>query len=507
VKKKTLIGVLFSVVFPVLEAAEPTLDAFWPPGAKAGTTVEFITTGKVDPWPCQFHCTDPSVKIVPDSKKKGTGQVTIKNGAKPGPVLIRAFNDEGASDPVIFTISNQTEILEDEKDESTVSKAQAIPADKIPCVINGKLAKSDEVDSYRISLKKGQTLYASLEGYALRSPVDPALHLYDPRGVRVAIAHDNAVNLDPQMTFPVSENGDFTLSVMAFSHPASASVGFIGSSKAVYRVHVATDRKKLPSRLLPNSLGADTNTLKFPGHVDGTLSKTGEMDAFTFVAKKGQSIFIEAGAFQFRYPTDPVLFLRKPDGSLIKQIDDTKPTRDAAYLWKVPADGNYQIQVTDRFRRGGSDFRYRLSAAPPEVSFSATIEKNRYSLLHGKSLDLKIKLTRENGHASDLKIRASGLPAGVTLEEPKAIPKKTGDFVVKLKVASGSKKASVPFRLYLKEKDGKKPVEKPVLFSFQSSTARGPYLIDETPDVWLTVLNPPKKAAAKKAAAKKEKKK
>ncbi len=501
-KTRTLAGLLLFVLFSPANAAEPTLDSIWPPGAKIGTEIEVTLTGRTDPWPCQVHCSDPNVSFKPAPKKKGTGKIVVKKEAKPGPVLIRLFNNDGVSEPVIFTLSNQTELLEDEKDDNTVSKAQAVPANKIPCVINGKLAKTDEVDSYRIPLKKGQTLYAALDGYALQSPIDPTLHLYNSRGVRIALAHDNAVNLDPQIAFPVTADGEYTLSVMAFTHPASARVNFVGSSKSVYRIHLATDSNNLPARLLPVPLKADGKTLTIPGQVDGTISKPGEIDTFAISAKKGQSLYIKAESFRFRYPTDPLLFLRKEDGKLIAKIDDTKPTRDAGYLWKVPADGKYQIQVADRFRRGEKEFRYRLSVAPPEGGFSATVDKSRYILKPGKSIDIKIKLTRKNSHKTKLELRATGLPKGVHLELPKSIPEKSGDVAAKLTASADCKKASVPFRLFLKEKEGKKPKEQAVVFSFQNSASRGPFLIDETPEIWMTVVLPP----PKKAEVKKEKK-
>jgi len=493
VKRKALLGTLFFAWIGSSTAAEPGLVALFPAGSKAGTKSEVRIEGKIDPWPCRFFCSQPGVTITPDPKKKGTILVSSKKDCVVGPIVIRAFNDEGTSEPAIFCIGGQSELLEDAQDHGTLAGAQLIQSENIPCVINGKLAKANEVDSYRIPLKKGQALYAAVDGYSLRSPIDPLLHLYDAKGARLLLAHDNAVNLDPLIVFQAPADGDYTLSIMAFDHPPTASVAFAGSSKSIYRIHLATSRKDLPARFFPAPLKPDSAsaTLTFPSQVDGTLLHPGEIDSFAITANKGANILVKVEAFRFRYPTDPVLFLRKKDGTLIKQIDDSKLNRDAAYVWKIPGDDTYRIQVIDRFGRGGEDFRYRLSVIPPEKDFSATIEKSSYRLAPGKSVPLKITLTR-NDHTAGLSLRATGLPRGVTLEVPQSIPTKSGDFSVKLTASSECKNAAGAFRLLLKEKEGKTTREKPVVFSFQDGRSRGPFLIDDIPDIWLSVGKPAK---------------
>jgi hypothetical protein len=498
----------FLILLPVISGAAPaTLDAVWPPGGKRGSEIEVTLTGKLDPWPCQLNFSEKGFTFTPGKEKKGTGKLKIAAEVKAGPVFIRALNPEGISIPQIFIVGELPEILEEEKDENTISKAQVIDASILPLVVNGKLPANNELDAFKLTLKKGETIHAAVEGYSIRSLIDPVLHVYDVEGHRIALEHDGSVQLDPQMEFTAPEAGDYTFAVTAFAHPPAASVYFRGGKNAQYRLYLARKAAALPKRLFPTDPGADAKETKLSAGKPsvGTLAKPGETDRFTITAKKDEQYLVKVESAGLGYPIDSVLQILKPDGALVKLIDDANKESDSEYLWKVAADGDYGITVTDRFKRGGPQFRYRISAAKLVPGFTATIEKTEYLLERGKSLDIKVKVTRLHGHKENLVFEIPGLPDKVTFTPPEKIPEKTGDVTLKLEAKDDVTAFQKPLTIqsFIADKDGKK-TGKPIAayHSFKTdANYRGPYVVMELPNVWLTI--PPKKEEPKKEEKKK----
>ena len=241
-----------------------------------------------------------------------------------------------------------------------------------------------------------------------------------------------------------------------------------------------------------------------PVDVFGSLAKPGEEDSFTFSAKAKQKYEIEARAFPFRYPTDPVFVLKKSDGTVIREVDDGRGlVRDGNYLWTAPADDKFIVTVRDRFGKSGPDFRYNLRIREPEPSFRGVVEKSNYVLEAGKDSTVKVTVTRVHDHKTGLKLSADGLPAGVSFEEPE-IPEKTGDVSVKLKAEKGVKAFSGPIIFRIEEVEGEKKAKATCHYTFQRKDARGPYLVDEVEQLWLTVKAEPEKKGEAGSDKKKE---
>jgi len=484
-----------------IQAAVPTLDSVYPPGGKKGSEINFTLNGKFDPWPCSLWFSGKGLTFTPDKEKAGTGKLTIAPDAAPGPVFIRAHNAEGATLPVIFIVSEQTEILEEEKDNSTVSGAPPLDRTQLPLVLNGTLSAGGELDSKRITLEKGETLYAAVEAYALRSLVDPAIHLHDASGNRLLLEHDGPDNLDPLLTYTAPEKGDYILSLAGFSHPPAASVAYTGSKNANYRLHLALKREQLPKHLGPADPGPETTgDVLAPGKpVISTLKTAATPNRYRITAKKGDKLLLKVEGRALGYAIDPVLRLLKPDGSEIRKEDDTNKTADPEYLWTVAADGEYGITVSDRFSRSGETMRYRLSAAPPVADFTVTLDKNLYTLERGKPLEIKATVTRLHGHKENLTFTLPGLPAGITLTAPETVAEKGGEVILKLEAKADAPPASLSLRVIATEKkaegDTAKPIAKTAIFSFKDANYRGPYVFDEIPDIWLTL--PPVKEEEK----------
>jgi hypothetical protein len=483
-------------------AGPPTLDSVFPAGGKRGSEIAITVQGKIDPWPAHFWSSEKGITITTDPAKKDTVIVKIAGDAPVGPVLLRAFSDEGVSNPILFIISDQNEVLEEEKDSSTLTAAMPLDRSKLPFVLNGTLSTGGELDSFRLSLEKGETIHAIVEAYGLRSLVDPVLHLYDTRGNRLQMEHDGSVNLDPTLHFTAPEKGDYLIALAGFSHPPAASVAYTGSKNAHYRLHLALKPDQLPARLLPKNPGADSkeDTITTGKKTVGTLKTRSTPNSYKITAKKDESLLIQVEGRTLGYPIDPVLRLLKADGTEIRKEDDTNKSPDPSYLWKVTADGEYQITISDRFGRAGEDMRYRVTVQPPVPDFTATVEKSSFLLDRKKALEVKINIVRTNGHKEKLVISLPGLPAGVTATAPE-VPEKGGEVLLKLETKADAAPVSKGFRVIVTETADKKTREKPAVFSFTDDNFRGPYALDSVETIWLTLV-PEKPAPVKPAPAK-----
>ncbi len=542
-----------------LHAAAPTLDALYPTGARPGEKATIAIVGKSDPWPVSAWCSRPGITITTDKEKKGELIFDIAADAKPGPVLLRLFNAEGASDLHTFIVGSKSvaEISEIEPNSTLTEPKSLDPEGKLPTplpvVINAKLSESSDVDLFPISLIKGQTLHAAIDAYALISPVDPHLVLYGPAPQRevLVLANDGPNTLDARLDYTATQDGDYLIGVMGFIHPPSSTINFTSNQSAVYRLtlstgpwmkfadptvvsaskastlklHDSNSDKPIDLTLAPadpkiesdfdaeapypvrtvshpnfaNTLAVPASDLPLqsgekitlPAAFTGTLAKTNETDALKFTAKKGEKIQFKLGAHYLNSDLDPVLIIESHDGKELKRADDTKTSVDAELLWASPADGDYVARIADVIGSGSENHRYLLTAESPAPDFSAIVEASKFELKAGDKAEITVKLTRTNEHKLPLEAKFENLPAGIKVSVAD-IPAKTGDFKITLNAEATAKSASQAIQIVLTEKaeDGKTR-SKPAHFTFVGADWRGPYLIETTRELWLTVLAKP----------------
>lgn len=498
-------------------AAAPTFDAIFPAGGQVGKEFDVALVAKVTKWPAKFWCSSDKVVFEP-LEKENQVKVKIAADAKPGPCLLRIYDDEGASPVRIFVVGTQPEIPEVVENDSFET---AWKIENLPALINARLEKSDDVDFYKVSLKKGQQLLARLDGYSLRSMIDPFLHLYDPLGHRITVFSESH-NRDARFRFTAPADGDYAVRVDALGHIPNATITFAGSGAMVYRLEVTTGESAIPIQR-PEPTAKETGelqTVSAPMRLAGNLSKPKEVDRYKWTAKKGDRVNIRVEAQRLEFPLDGVLNIIRPDEVVLRLTDDVAPYTDPEFLAAAPLDGDYTLEVWDRFRRGGPDFNYHLVLEEPKPDFNATADKDAYVVTGGESIELNLKFARLNGHVLPVKVEIDGLPEGVTLE-PVAAPDKTGPLKVKLTAAEDAKSANGPLTIRLVETEpepepetdpkakppaeGAPAAEPPPPFEPQTrivefsyildAAARGAYLINENSNIWLTVLPkpPPKK--------------
>lgn len=251
---------LLATISTVSAAAPPKLTSLYPAGGQQGTTVAITAAGDFSAWPVQVW-SDRAGLTATAEKDKGRFSVAIAADAAPGVYWLRAFNSDGAAALRPFIVGTLPEVPEVETNDLP-DKPQAISG---PVVINGKLAKSNDVDGYRVELKARETLVASLQANSiLGAPMDAVLQVCQlverryvapaatstatssgtaaPRGVEAytLLQNHDATGTDPQIAFTAPAAGEYLVRLFAFPATPDSTVRFAGGDDYLYRLTLTT---------------------------------------------------------------------------------------------------------------------------------------------------------------------------------------------------------------------------------------------------------------------------
>jgi hypothetical protein len=129
------------------------------------------------------------------------------------------------------------EIAETEPNDDR-SKPQTLDSSSV--VVNGRLEKSGDVDTFAVTLRKGQTLVASIDANrTFGSPVDASLQIVSAAGFVLA-QNDDYHDLDPQIVFTAPADESFLVRTFGFPATPTSTIGFAGGDDFVYRLTITT---------------------------------------------------------------------------------------------------------------------------------------------------------------------------------------------------------------------------------------------------------------------------
>lgn len=173
-----------------------------------------------------------------------------------------------------------------------------------------------------------------------------------------------------------------------------------------------------------------------PCEVAGFIARRGDVDWYTFDAKKGEPVMIELTAERIGTPADFFLSIRDgkdPKRDLSGELDDdpdslhplgfyTRTTDPAAYKFSPPEDGKYLVMVGCREAgiMNGPRTSYRLRIGPAKPDFRTVIMpysrhfQTGSAAWQGGGQAYDVLVHRMDGFNGTVTITAEGLPAGVT---------------------------------------------------------------------------------------------
>jgi hypothetical protein len=182
------------------------LLSVFPPGAKAGTTVEVTVTGSDIEDPEELLFSHPGIQAEPIAppppaqakpnekppmpRRRGNREIpvgvtkfkiVVKPDVPPGLYDVRLSNSWGVSNPRPFAVGTWPEVVETEPNND-VPQAQSIPLNS---VVNGIINQPTDVDYYQVTASKGQRVLLHVAATTIDSRARPAIEVYTPEGKRL----------------------------------------------------------------------------------------------------------------------------------------------------------------------------------------------------------------------------------------------------------------------------------------------------------------------------------
>ena len=467
-------------------ANPPELNGFFPSGGQRGQTVEVRAEGKFPVWPVEAWTSSAGIHVAANEKEKSLLRISIAADACPGLHWIRLHDDQGAARLRPFLVGTTREVLETDTDNvPPLDLAAAI-------IVNGRLAKNDEVDEYRFQLAAGQTLVAALTAHRfLGSPMDAVMQLVDLDNEVVLLQNDDAPGRDPRVVYQADRDGLYAIRLFAFPETPTSRIGFAGGDRFVYRLaltttgfvdyafpltvsatqsgdvraagwslpataaarvrrddHQATltlfhvgrpgwydvdvSQQDCLQEKTDNSL-ATPLACELPFVVSGRIDQEDTGDAYRFYARSGDRLRVIVESRQLGFPLDPVIEIYDDETNQLAKQDDSDD-RDCSLEFQVPADGHYRVIVRDLHNHGGPSYVYRLTTEWVKPSFALEVAEEVYTTKANDELTIAVKIARHDGFVQNIHVTALGLSAGVLTSSATSITQDASEKEVKLKL-------------------------------------------------------------------------
>ncbi len=418
----------------------------------------------------------------------GIFDITIDDNTEPGLYDVRASGRFGISNPRALLVTKQP-VVRCPSENTEAFSALDLATDTI--YLDQAVAQSRKV--FRISLKAGEQLSASVYAAQLDSRMVPSLVLYDDQARE--LRRSRGIRKWPaEIHYAASEPGDYVLAVHDFLYQGGPEYAFLLECKtdtdesqlssleldALLRPLLRADHE--PSRISnvarANELGffngaaasrptnlvhrAEPNTAPF--HVQSTLAN-GPV-SYDFQATKDRLFWLEVKSSQLDQLTDPSLLLfrvnqdpansteqlnrvaEQDDGNSVGSPDMRIRLRDPYLAWKVPEDGTYRVTIRD-FESGlrpVDSMEFLLEVRDPQPGFRLLAHRlfpnpNRAlarplgsNLMRGGTEAILVTAIRKDGFNGPIEVAINDLPDGVSCPRS-VIPRDATETVLVLRAA------------------------------------------------------------------------
>ena len=419
-------------------ASTPRLNTVLPRGVQRGTKHEIVFHGEllVNAEEILFYDDGITVESIAPFKdgKKVTAVVTVADDCRLGEHVVQIRTNDGITDFRNLFVGAMPQV-DDSEPNNNLKTAQLVESD---VTIAGVITPED-VDCFKITLKKGERLSIEVEAMRLGFWFDAHLAVLDANQTELAVSDDTPLlKNDPFITMHAPEDGDYFIQlresayggnnrsryrmhVGSFPRPATifpaggkpnelATLSFLGDPSGPIERQVQlpsefgfrgglfltengnSSPSPIPFRIndLDNKFEVEPNDEQWPKDSIGTtpfafngiIEKDGDADWIRFTGKKGQMLDIECFAHRVGSGLDPVINVWSASNkkSLFGNDDGRRP--DCYRRFTLPADGDYYFRVKDHLGRGQANFVYRVEFREVEPRLTLSIPRaDRYSQL------------------------------------------------------------------------------------------------------------------------------
>jgi len=175
----------------------------------------------------------------------------------------------------------------------------------------------------------------------------------------------------------------------------------------------------------PNNGPEEAQRIETPLTINGRIDAPGDVDYYVFSAEEKQQLVIETCARRLDSPMDSILTLFDPNGRQLAENDDTKDESeglithhsDSRLDQTFATAGDYVLAVGDVQGKGGEEYAYRLTIAPPRPSFILRVRPDNPRASQGGGALLTLSAFRRDGFEGPIKLSMKGLPKGFMVSE------------------------------------------------------------------------------------------
>lgn len=457
----------------LLYAASPRLNVISPRGVQRGGEHELTFSGSNlgDAKDVMFYDSGFEVLEVTGEGNNAKVKVRVAADCRLGEHVAQVRTASGISDYRTLYVEDLP-VVQEVEPNSEFTAPQAI---SLNTVVNGTIT-SEDVDYYVVEAKQGQRISAEIVAMRLGTAMfDPYLAILDEKRFELDTNDDTALALqdgfvsiiapaDGKYYIEVRESAyaggnTYRLHVGTFPRPKAVfpAGGKMGETIEVQYLGLPSGELKqtvsLPSELVtdfgvfaqddqgiaptpntfrlfehgnafeaePNNDFASATSVELPLAMNGIIESDGDIDFFTFAAKKGAVYEVECYSRRIRSELDPVINVYYADGRSIAGNDDSRGP-DSYLRFTVPEDGQYSIRITDHLGRGGPEFVYRIEFQPVVPVLTLGIPRNeRYGQYRqqiyvpkGNRFGTIISANRAN-FGGELALLGENLPPGITM--------------------------------------------------------------------------------------------
>ncbi|HOK55995.1 MAG TPA: PPC domain-containing protein [bacterium] len=416
-------------------------------------------------------------------------KVEISPDTEPGIYELRVQSPLGLTNFLNFYVSEYKEVKEKEKIPYYTIFDPLKEVFDIPLIINGQITPGD-VDRFYFNAKKGQKLVIELKGReiipfmadAVPGWFQGVLTLYDSSGREIAYADDYYFNPDPVIFYEVKKDGEYMIEVRDALYRGREDFVyrlFIGEKPFITHIFPPGGERyektivsiygwNLPQKTVeldtedigihrksfdfngiysnqiyymvdeipeinerePNDSLKNAMQIIMPQIVNGTISKSGDIDIYKFKCSKGDKIVAEVYSRRLNFPLDSIITLMDSSGKVLisnddyfdKSFDTITHHADSYIYYEIPDDGIYYFKITDVKGHGGDEYIYRLRIEKSKPDFKIFIVPSAINITSNNTVPFYIYAVRKDGFDGEIEVSLKDCPEGLILSGNK-IPK------------------------------------------------------------------------------------
>ncbi len=422
-----------------LIASTPRLTNITPRGVQRGGTYTLKFHGQRLSGAQEILIYDEGLTVEKIEPGKGNQPISVTirvdEDCRLGEHVVQVRTNDGISDFRSIFVGMFPQVNETEPN-SDIGAPQVIESN---VTVAGTISPAEDVDYFKVSLKKGERLSVEVEAMRLGFWFDAYLAILDSNRLELAACDDTfLLKNDPFITLVAPADGDYfimlresayggskasryRMHVGSFARPTAifpaggkpneqVKLSFLGDPNGPIEQEVQlpsgfgfrgglfltqddiSSPSPIPFRIndLENIFEVEPNDAYWPEGsigsppfaVNGIIEQNGDSDIFRFSAKKGEEFDIECFARRIGSGLDPVINVWSAQNKKHLKGDDDARRPDSYCRFAIPADGDYFFRVKDHLGRGAPNFVYRIEFSKPQPKLGLSIPRvDRYSQL------------------------------------------------------------------------------------------------------------------------------